>query len=320
MKLLVLGGTQFLSREVAAEAVRRGHDVVCANRGQSGTVPPGARQVIWDRSEPAPAELADDQYDVVVDVARHPSHVRNALAACAEAHWVFVSTVSVYADHSDPGGPGAGALLDPITDDVDPLSAEAYGAMKVACEQLVQDQAASAAVVRPGLIVGPGDPSGRFAYWARRSAATGEVLAPGAADDLMQVLDVRDLAAWLVTLAEQRTAGVWDAVGERLAMADLLAQALPAATLRWVDQDFLAAEGVEPWAGPDAIPLWLPRPTYDGMPAHDPQPALDAGLVLRPLGETTADTRVWLDAEPSARIGGITLEREAELLARWRAG
>lgn len=321
MKLLVLGGTQFLSREVAAHAVRSGHDVVCANRGKSGTVPPGAEQVIWDRSERVPQALTDaGPFDAVVDVARHPSHVRRALAAFGDVHWVFVSTISVYADDANPGGPGVGPLLDPITEDVDPFaSAEVYGAMKVACERLVLDGAVSAAVVRPGLIMGPGDPSGRFAYWARRADEARQVLAPGAPDDTVQVLDVRDLAAWLVTIAEQRRTGTYDGVGEQAHLADFLDACLPEASLVWVDQDFLAAEGVQPWAGADGIPLWLPRPEYDGMLGHDARPAVDAGLGLRPIAETARDTRMWLDADPAARIDGITLEREAELLARWSA-
>ncbi len=320
MRLLVLGGNRFLSREVAAEAARRGHEVVCANRGRSGTAPPGVRTVRWDRDEPAPQELADASYDAVVDVARQPSHVRRALAALADAHWVFVSTVSVYADDADPAGPGDGRLLEPITEDVDLASTPAaYGGLKVACEQLVVEGAASSVIVRPGLIVGPGDPTGRFTYWARRSEEPGEVVAPGDPADVVQVIDVRDLATWIVTLAEHRTEGVLDAVGQPLSFADLLAEALPDATPVWVGQDFLAEQGVAPWAGPASIPLWLPRGAYDGMLAHDAAPAVAAGLELRPVADTTRDTRVWLESDPSARIDGITLEREAALLAAWKA-
>lgn len=320
MRLLVLGGTQFLSRAVAADAVQRGHDVVCASRGQSGSVPPGATLVRWDRDEAAPAALTEaGPYDAVVDIARQPSHVRRALAALADAHWVFVSTISVYADDADPAGPGAGRLKDPIPDDVD-LAADpdAYGGLKVACEQLVLDAAASAVVVRPGLIVGPGDPSGRFAYWARRAGDTGELVGPGDPGSLVQVVDVRDLATWLVTLAEQRATGTLDAVGPAVPFADLVREIAPDAAVTWLPDAFLEAEGVEPWTGTDSIPVWLPRPAYDGMLAHDAQPALDAGLVVRSVAETARDTREWLESDPAARIGGITREREADLLARWR--
>ncbi|WP_278258020.1 hypothetical protein [Nocardioides convexus] len=128
MRLLVLGGTQFLSREVAAQAARAGHEVVCANRGRSGTAAPGTTTVHWDRDEPAPPDLtAAGPYDAVVDVARQPQHVRHALAAVPDAHWVFVSTISVYADVADPAGPGTGRLHEPVGED--------YGALKVACEE-----------------------------------------------------------------------------------------------------------------------------------------------------------------------------------------
>src|SRR4051794_2898875 len=224
MRLLVMGGTVFLSRAVAAEAVRRGHDVTCAARGASGSVPDGARLVPVDRSAGLPA--LGGEFDAVVDVARHPSWVRAAVEAYASAHWVFVSTVNVYADDETPGGtPATLPLVEAIEEDVDlKEQPEAYGPMKVACERIVLDGAASAMVMRPGLIVGPGDPSGRFSYWPRRLATGGEVLAPGDPGDAMQVADVRDLAAWAVTACEQRTTGVYDGVGTSMPMADLLEQ------------------------------------------------------------------------------------------------
>ena len=327
MRLLVLGGTVFLSRAVAAEAVRRGHEVTCAARGASGSVPDGATLVQVDRTQPLP-ELGE--FDAVVDVARQPSWVRAAVAAYSDAHWVFVSTVNVYADDATPGGTPANLpLVEPIHEDTDLKdNPEAYGPMKVACEQLVLDGAASAMVMRPGLIVGPGDPTGRFSYWPRRLAlgrtqGASEVLAPGDPADLMQVADVRDLASWAVTAGEQRTTGVYDGVGPALAMADLLAQCaegVPVApSWTWVDQAFLTEHEVEPWMGPDSIPLWLPRPEYDGLPAHDVAPSLDAGLTVRPLAETTRDTLAWLEATRDAPVSGMALEREQELLDAWHA-
>ena len=320
MRLLVLGGTVFLSRAVAHEAVARGHDVTCAARGSSGSVPDGARLVTVDRTEPLP-DLGE--FDAVVDVARHPSWVKAAVAAYPSAHWVFVSTVNVYADDATPGGtPATLPLVEPIEEDVDlKEQPEAYGPMKVACERIVLDGAESAMVMRPGLIVGPEDPTGRFSYWPRRLAAGGEVLAPGDPDDVMQVVDVRDLAAWAVTACEQRTTGVHDGVGEPLPMRDLLARCADGVasevSFTWVDQAFLQEQGVEPWMGPDAIPLWLPRPEYDGLPAHDVRPSLDAGLTLRPLADTTRDTLAWLEATPDAPVSGISLDRERELIDAW---
>lgn len=315
MNLLVLGGTRFLSREVAAQAVALGWDVTCACRGESGTVPDGAAHLRWDRADEAPAALIEGTWDAVVDVTRLPSHARRAVDATASAHWVFVSTISVYADNASPA---MEPLLEPITDDVDlSVDPEAYGGMKVACEQVVRSVAASSVVVRPGLIVGPGDPTGRFAYWPQRLARGGEVLAPGRPEDVVQVIDVRDLAAWLLVLAESRTTGVLDAVGEPMAFSALLAGVTAgvgdgSADLTWVDQAFLEAQGVQPWAGEGSLPLWLPRPDYDGMLAHDPAPALAAGLRLRPLAETAAGC---LDSPVTA----LSPAREAEVLEAWHA-
>ncbi len=322
MRLLVLGGTVFLSRAVAAEAVARGHEVTCAARGTSGSVPDGARLVSVDRTQPLP-DLGE--FDAVVDVARHPSWVRNAVAAYADAHWVFVSTVNVYSDDATPGGTPANLpLVEAIEEDVDlKENPDAYGPMKVACERIVLDGAASAMVIRPGLIVGPEDPTGRFSYWPRRLAVGGEVLAPGDPADVMQVADVRDLAAWAVAACEQRTTGVYDGIGRAVPIGDLLAQCADGVssdlTWTWVDQEFLQEHEVEPWMGPAAIPLWLPRPEYDGLAAHDVQPSLDAGLTIRPLADTTRDTLAWLEETPDAAVSGIDLAREQELLAAWHA-
>jgi 2'-hydroxyisoflavone reductase len=315
MKLLVLGGTRFLSRETATQAVARGWDVTCACRGLSGAVPDGATHLPWDRDDEAPSAITDGEWDAVVDVTRLPSHARRAVAATADAHWVFVSTISVYPDNSSSA---MGPLADPITEDVD-LAAdpEAYGGMKVACEQVVQSVAASSVVARPGLIVGPGDPTGRFAHWPQRLARGGEVLAPGRPDDPVQVIDVRDLATWLLDLAESRTTGVFDAVGPPTPFSELLAGVAagvgsPWPDLTWVDSDFLEAHDVAPWAGEGSLPLWLPRPEYDGMLAHDPGPAVAAGLRLRPVAETAP---ACLDSPVTA----LSADREAEVLAAWHA-
>jgi nucleoside-diphosphate-sugar epimerase len=142
MRILVLGGTVFLGREVAARAVARGHRVVCAARGKSGMPPAGAELVRWDRDEEPPAEVRRLAPDAVVDVARLPSHVRRGVAALPDAHWSFVSTCNVYADEGTAGGTAASQLKEPVPDDLDPASSpEAYGAMKVACEELVRDGA-----------------------------------------------------------------------------------------------------------------------------------------------------------------------------------
>jgi 2'-hydroxyisoflavone reductase len=330
MKTLVLGGSVFLSRAVAEAAVARGHDVVAVTRGRSGTVPDGVRHVVADRADPLPADLAGMRFDAVVDVARMPSHVRRAVAAWPDARWVLVSTISVYADDADPAGPGSGRLHPPQHDDVD-LAADpgAYGPMKVACEEIVREGTVSSVVVRPGLIVGPGDPTGRFTYWPARLGRAGrpvdaagdahdEVLAPGSPDAVVQVLDVRDLATWLVDLAEQSTDGTYDAVGPAQPFAALLddvargSGATPAWT--WIDDDRLAAADVQPWAGPRSLPLWVPRPDYDGMLAHDAGPALAAGLRPRPVEDTARDVLAWLRRDTGAVVTGLTADEEAEVL------
>lgn len=322
MRILVLGGTLFLSKAVATEAVRRGHDVTCACRGESGAVPEGATHLVVDRDEPLP-ELGT--YDAVVDVGRHPSRVRAAVAAVPDAHWVFVSTISVYAENSVPGGrPGATPEHEPIHEDVDlSLDMEAYGPMKVSCEQAVLDGAASAMVIRPGLIVGPGDPSGRFTYWPLRVQDGGEVLAPGSPDDTVQVVDVRDLAEWIVDSCEQERTGVVDGIGPVMRFGDLLDEVASGvgstATYTWVDQEFLTEQEIDAWAGPGSLPLWLPRPEYDGMLAHDADLPREAGLVTRPVADSARDTLAWVEAEPDAVQTGISRDRERQVLDAWHS-
>ena len=314
MKLLVLGGTKFLSQAVATQAVERGWDVTCACRGSSGPLPQGVTHLPWDRALDAPIQLVEGEWDAVVDVSRTPSHVRRAVAALPDAHWVFVSTINVYADN---GSPAMEPLVEPITDDIDLAEdPEAYGPMKVACEQLVVDGATSSMLVQPGLIVGPGDGSGRFSYWPERLARGGEVLAPGSPDDVVQVIDVRDLASWILDACAARTTGVFDAVGSLIPLGELLDQAAAGVgatpSFTWVDSEFLSEQGVKPWAGEGSLPLWLPRPEYDGMMSHPAQPAIDAGLRLRPIADTARDTL-------GVTAIGLTPEREAEVLAAWHA-
>lgn len=325
VKILVLGGSVFLSKAVAVDALARGHEVTCATRGTSGAVPEGATFAQWDRYDDVPAELAETSYDAVVDVGRIPSWVRKGVAAWPDAHWVFVSTVNVYADDSIPHGrPGTVPLREPQPEDRDlKEDPESYGPMKVACEQLVRDGAASWTVIRPGLIVGPEDPTGRFTYWPVRLADGGEALAGGQPEDLMQVIDVRDLAAWIVTCAEQRTGGDYDGVGEVMPISRMLAEigdgVGSSVTLTWVPQEFLTEQGVEPWMGPEALPLWLPRPEYDGLGSHDPAPSYDAGLVLRSVADTARDTLAWQRATPDAVVSGMSRDREVAVLKAWHS-
>ena len=323
MKLLVLGGTQFLSHAVATDALARGHAVTCVARGTSGSVPDGAEHLVVDRDAPDWAPLEGRSWDAVVDVARMPGWVDDALDALATRvpHWTFVSTISVYADHSVQGGtPETLALLDPITDNLEQDTPEKYGGSKVACEQAVQARAEEALVVRPGLIIGPGDPSGRFTYWPERLAEGGEVLAPESPDRDTQAIDVRDLAAWIVTCAEQRRTGVYDATGPVARLGDLVDEVAAAvgsdATLVWAPAEFLHERNVAYWAGPRSLPLWLPEEAR-GLTSHDVSAALAAGLTVRPVGETAADTLAWVRSTPDAPRTGLSRAEEQDLVDDW---
>lgn len=324
MRILVLGGTLFLSHAVAAEAVVRGHEVTCAARGESGSVPQGARLVRLDRTAPDWSVL-EGSFDAVVDVARTPSWVRTALEALAGRipHWTFVSSISVYADMATPGGcPDRLSLLEPILEDVEQDSTETYGASKVGCEQLVVEHAEQAFLVRPGLIVGPGDPTGRFSYWPARLAAGGEVLAPEQPDVPTQAIDVRDVAAWIITGVEERLTGPYDVTSRVRSLGDVLAEVLAGvggpAELTWVPADFLARHDVRPWAGPRSLPLWLPEERR-GLVTHDVAAAFAAGLTTRPVAETARDTLEWLRTDPGAVRTGLSADEEREVLAAWHS-
>jgi nucleoside-diphosphate-sugar epimerase len=325
MRMLVLGGTVFLSRAVAAEALRRGHEVVCAARGKSGAVPEGAQLVAVDRDAPdALAPLAGARFDAVIDVAKDTlgwvSEALRVLAVTAR-HWTFVSTINVYADTATPGQTPDAPLLEPIEDDADAKgTSEYYGAIKVASENAVREVMGERAfVVRPGLITGPGDISDRFGYWPARMSLGGGVLVPDVPVQFTQYVDVRDLAAWLVDAGEQRLTGTFDGIGPAQPLPELLRGIADAVggdvELTPVGEAALAAAGVTPWSGPKSLPLWCP-PSHHGFCAHDAGPALAAGLTLRPLADAVTgafdhERALGLDRE---RKAGLTLADEAEVL------
>lgn len=303
MRILILGGTGWLSGQVAATALASGHDVTCLARGNSGEPPAGARLVRADRDAPdAYARVAGAAWDVVLDVSRQPGQVRRAAEALADSAgmFVFVSSGSVYADDTTPGEDETAALLPPLESDV-MESMETYGPAKVACERHVRAAFGPdrCLLARAGLIGGPGDTSDRTGYWPLRFArpAADAVLAPDAPGLTTQVVDVRDLAAWLVQAGTRGVSGVFNAVGEPLPLAAHLAVAREVAGYAGpvvpVDQEWLLAQDVRPWAGERSLPLWLPLPDYAGFGARDGAAARAAGLVHRPLAETLADTLAW---------------------------
>jgi nucleoside-diphosphate-sugar epimerase len=289
--------------------------------------------VAVDRDVPSGLSALDGEtFDAVIDVARHPSRVRSALDALAGrvGHWTFVSSCSAYADQATPGQRAGSAPLLPAISPVEEAAhaddAVLYGRRKVTCERevLARVGADRSFVCRAGLIVGPEDESGRFTYWVRRLARGGEVLAPGDPEDAVQFVDVRDLAGWLVDAAETGLAGVYDGIGAPQTRGSALASIADAvapedARFTWVDQEFLLAQGVEPWMGERALPLWLPLPEYAGFLARDTRPALAAGLATRDVAETARDTLAWLSERSDVKLTGLAAEDETNVLAEWHA-
>ncbi|WP_299441674.1 oxidoreductase [uncultured Phycicoccus sp.] len=330
MRLLVLGGTAFLGREVARAALGSGHVVTCVARGSSGEVPPGATLVRHDRSVAGLGGVEHEEWDAVVDVARDPGQVRRAVEALSGRvrHAVFVSTGNVYADHSVPDADESTPLLAPLEEGGD--SPDDYGAQKVACERRVLGGFGPdrSLVARAGLIGGPGDWSGRTGYWPWRlahPAVPQEVLVPDDLEAPAQLIDVRDLAAWLVRCAETGTPGVVDAVGPRTTLGEVLAAAGEASgsSARQVAAapDWLTEQEVAAWMGPRSLPLWLPFPDYAGFAARRGAAARALGLTTRPLLDTLRDTLAWEEHRPEGqpRAAGLTDDEEREVLAAWHA-
>jgi 2'-hydroxyisoflavone reductase len=330
--LLVLGGTSWLGGAVAAEAVSRGHDVTCLARGESGSVPEGARHVRADRwSSTAYDDVQTRDWDAVVDVSWQPDLVASALAALASRsrHWVYVSSISVYADHSIPDADESAELVGPWRGSGEVGPAE-YADAKVSCETRCREavEAHRLLVARAGLIVGYGDRSDRFGYWPGRFALAadgGPVLAPPA-DQPVQVIEVLDLARWLVDSAEHGTAGTVDAVGDQLHFSDVASACVRASgvdpVLAQQGETWLSEAGVNPWAGQESMPLWLPLDQYRGMVTRSGARARGAGLSCRSLFESVSDALRWEEELGLARTrrAGLTRGREQELLARAGAG
>lgn len=323
MRLLILGGTQFLGRAITQHALAGGHDVTCAARGVSGAVPSGARFVRVDRDQATGlAPLCDGTFDAVIDLARHPVHVRRAMAALRQraGHWSYVSTVSVYADDRTVGQRAESApVQSPTTMNVSFSTAETYGAAKVACEHMV---GTDSFICRAGLIVGPGDPTGRFTYWPDRLHRGGEVLIAGTPEDLVQFIDVRDLARWIVFAAESQMAGTYDTSGPPVPKGTFLAECARGVggdcTFIWVDRAFMESQNIKPWSGPRSLPMWLPMPDYAGFASRDMSPARQSGLMVRPTAETARDTLAWCRTV-GGHITGLTADEEREAIEAWHA-
>lgn len=336
MKLLMIGGTQFLGRHLVEAATARGHEVTLFNRGQHDPqLFPELEKLRGDRDGNLDA-LRGRRWDAVIDtcgfVPRVVSDSAELLAGAVE-RYVFISTLSVYADFSRPVEDESAPLATTPDESAEEVTGANYGALKALCERAVEDALPGRALtIRPGLIVGPHDTTVRFVYWPRRVARGGEVLAPGNPEGQVQFIDARDLAAWTVRMVEEGRAGVYNANGPgyRLTMKRVLDECKAIiggdARFTWVGQSFLLEAGVEPWS---ELPLWMPEDDgkFRYFLAVGSGKAIEAGLTFRPLEETIRDTLAWdaiPDKPPATDRHGVLIadktlrpERESELLRAW---
>lgn len=331
MRILVLGGTAFLGRAFTEAALARGHEVTCLARGTQGGPPEGATHVVADRTSPtAYDDVVDRSWDAVLDTGTRPGLVRRAVEALALStdRYLYVSTVSVYTDDSVPGADEDAPVHEPLVAD-ELGSMEDYGPAKVACEQAVLATFGPdrCLIARAGLIGGPGDRSGRTGYWPWRFAhpATddGSVLVPEDDGSMTALIDVRDLAEWLVLCAERATSGTFNALANARPLTehlDLARQAaghdgpLVPASLGWLEE-----QGVGIWMGPRSLPLWLPGQEYAGHATRSTARAEAAGLSPRPLPDTLTDVLAWEETQDQPHGAGLSDDEERDLVARARA-
>jgi len=329
-RLLVLGGTAFLGPELVAEAKRAGWTVTLFNRGKTNPhLFPDVEKLRGDRRSDLKA-LEGRSWDAVVDTSGYfPKDVTASarLLAKSVGLYVFVSTISVYGDTSKPGIDERSPVAKTDQPDADKVTGANYGALKALCEEAAErEMPGKTLVIRPGLIIGPGDTSDRFTYWPVRVARGGEVLAPGTPDDPVQFVDVRDLASWTVAMIGRRRTGVFNATGpkEPLTFGPMLAACREAsgaqATFTWVDAKTLEELKIAPWSD---MPCWVPPfGETAGSRRVNSGKAVGEGLTFRPIVETARDTLAWWKTLPEERRArpkaGLTAERETAALAAVR--
>jgi 2'-hydroxyisoflavone reductase len=339
LRILILGGTGFTGPHQVRYALARGHRITLFNRGrQPNEWPHEVEQLVGDRNVGDLKALEGREWDVCIDnPTTLPFWVRDAgrVLHGKVKHYIFVSTVSVYAQDDKPADESAPVATytgkDAMAETLESFHAhgELYGPLKAVSEQEANRQFPHiTTVIRPGLIVGPGDPTDRFTYWPVRLSRGGEVLAPGDGADLVQFIDARDLAEWTVRMAESRTFGTFNATGpgHALNMRDMLVNIASAthsdARITWVSADFLQEQNVAPWSD---MPVWVPGRGDDaGFARRSIRKAVAAGLVFRPLSTTASDTLAWFRGQSEERqaklLAGLAPERETALLAKWNDG
>ncbi|WP_306590499.1 NAD-dependent epimerase/dehydratase family protein [Geothrix sp. 21YS21S-4] len=333
-RILILGGTGFLGPATIEIAQARGHQVAMFNRGKTRPdLFPGVEKLHGDR-DPKKDEglkaLETGTWDAVIDNSGYYPRLVGASAALLAPRikqYLYISSISAYKEPSPEGGTEDAPLATMADPTVETMGKtyENYGALKALCEQAAQKaMPGRATIIRPGFIVGPDDPTGRFTYWPVRFDKGGEIAVPGAPADPLQIIDVRDLAAWLVHLVEQGTMGVFNACGpeKRLAWGTVVdacgkagaANAKPV----WIPADFLAKrEDVE-------FPIWAPYlGETKGFHTWRNDRAVKAGLRFRPAAETVKDTLAWFKTQEKAekgrtKLAGPSPEAEAKLIAAWR--
>lgn len=328
-KILILGGTGFLGPQLVEAAEARGHTLTLFNRGKTRpNLFPSIEKLHGDRDGDLKA-LSGRKWDAVIDPSGYVPRIVKAsaeLLAPSVQTYVFISTISVFGDTSKPGMDEAA----PVATMADPTNEEVsknYGALKALCEKAAEAAMPGRVInVRPGLIVGPGDPTDRFTYWPVRVDKGGEILAPGSGRDPVQFIDARDLAAWIILAIEQGDVGVFNATGpdKDLPMSALLDACKAAsgsqASLTWVDADFLEQQKVEPWSD---MPVWVPASGDSlGFARINCQKAIRRGLRFRPAQETARDTLTWWKTLPDERRAklraGLPQDRESAVLAEWK--
>jgi 2'-hydroxyisoflavone reductase len=338
LRILILGGTGFTGPFQIQYALKRGHKITTFNRGKThpGETPEGVEQLIGDRNGQLDA-LKNRQWDVVIDnPTSAPVWVRDAAQILKGNvdRYVFISTISVYADTSKPGTDESAPLAKYTGPDAMKESRESiiaskfalYGPLKALSEQEAEKWfPKKTLIIRPGLIVGPRDETDRFTYWPMRVDRGGEVLAPGAPSDPVQFIDGRDLAEWTIRMVENGETGIYNATGpvKQLGIGDMIETVKSAlsssAKFTWVNADFLEAQKVAPWSD---MPVWIPpRGEEAGGNQISNKRALAKGLIFRALADTTHDTVAWFKSQPQDRQSklkaGLSPERETEVLAAW---